>query len=67
MSKYKVNYYKPTDIDLSFLEKQYDKINSETSDENYNPYRITNIQLYNPLYKNFFDMKENNYLFKVTI
>lgn len=61
MSKYKVNYYKPTDIDLSFLEKQYDKINSETSYENYNPYRITDIQLYNPLYKNFFDMKENNY------
>ena len=61
MSKFKVNYYKPADIDLSFLEKQYDKINGETSDENYNPYQISDIQLYNPLYKNFFDMNENNY------
>ena len=61
MSKFKINYYKPKDIDLSVLVEQYDKTKDSTTEEKYNPYQISNIQLYNPLYKVFFDMKENNY------
>ena len=61
MSKFKVNYYKPKDIDLSLLTEQYHKNQNQSCEENYNPYIISNIQLYNPLYKLFFDMNENNY------
>ena len=61
MSKFKINYYKPKDIDLSFLSQQYDKNKDTTIEESYNPYNIKKLQLYNPLYKIFFDMTENNY------
>ena len=46
MSKFKVNYYKPKDIDLSLLTEQYHKNQNLSCEENYNPYIISNIQLY---------------------
>ena len=61
MSKFKVNYYKPKDINLSLLTEQYNQTKEQNVDDSYNPYEITKLQLYNPLYKLFFDMNENNY------
>lgn len=59
MSKYKLHYKKHPCLDLSVLGKQY----SEKQDlyENYNPYHIQHIQQYQPLYKNFFEMNQQNF------
>ena len=64
MSKFKINYFKPKDINLEFLANQYKK--NQITDDSYNPYNIENLQLYNPLYKLFFDMNENNY-FRISL
>jgi hypothetical protein len=66
MSKFKVNYYKPKNINLSLLTEQYKQTKEQNVDDSYNPYEITKLQLYNPLYKLFFDMNENNY-FRVSL
>ena len=55
-TKFRVNYIKQKDLDLSVLG---DKVVEDNN--NYKPYNITNLQLYNPLYKKFFSMNENNY------
>jgi hypothetical protein len=57
MTKVKIQYSKPERIDLSILGKQYEK----NSKEDYNPFQIENLQLYNPLYNQFFTMNKNNY------
>ena len=65
---YKIHYCKygrdiPKMIDLEYLEKQYSELvaSRKTSDpESYNPFQITNLQLYNPIYKLFFELNENN-------
>ena len=44
MSKFKINYYKPKDIDLSFLSEQYDKNKDTIMEESYNPYNIEKLQ-----------------------
>ena len=56
MSKFKFEYSKPEKIDLAVLGKQSDKNN-----ENYHPFEISELQLYNPLYNHFFTMTPNNY------
>jgi hypothetical protein len=50
--KFNLNYHKRHLIDLGDLELD-DDIN--------NPYKITKLQQYNPIYSLFFDLNENNY------
>ena len=57
MTKLKIQYSKPERIDLSILGKQYEEKNKE----DYDPFQIENLQLYNPLYNQFFTMNKNNY------
>lgn len=57
MTKLKIQYSKPERIDLSILGKQY----QEKNKEDYDPFQIENLQLYNPLYNQFFTMNKNNY------
>jgi hypothetical protein len=58
--KFKIDYFNTKTIDTSYLEKQY--IPSEEDIKNiYNPFHLDKIQLYNPSYKLFFNLSENNY------
>ena len=59
-TKFRINYSKINAINLKHLEDNYE-ISPEDLDNEYNPFRITNIQNYNPIYNDFFDLNENNY------
>ena len=58
MSKFKLHYKKHPLIDLPILGKQYSE-KDETP--GYNPYYIKHVQQYQPLYKIFFEMTQNNF------
>jgi hypothetical protein len=49
-----IHYAKPNMVNLEELQKQ----NEESE---YNPFEISELQFYNPLYQRFFEMNENNY------
>ena len=51
---YKLNYYKPNTIHLEELQQQ-------NPHEDFNPYEIQELQLYNPIYSRFFEMNDSNY------
>jgi hypothetical protein len=51
-------YSKSRKIDLGKWKMQYF---SEKKDQEYNPYEITEIQSYNPMYSVFFELNEKNY------
>jgi len=57
MSKIAVRYCKIKGLNLETLEKE----SIRSTDENYSPFSIRNIQCYNPLYSQFFKMNEMNY------
>ena len=50
---YKLFYSKPKPIDLEELKKQ-------NPHEDFNPFEIQDLQLYNPIYSRFFEMNEGN-------
>lgn len=67
-SKIELSYIKDAPLDIETLAKQYaENINSIQSPMNtscalkYNPFRISQIQNYNPAYSRFFELNENNY------
>jgi len=53
MSKFKLNYYKPSKISLEVLAQQ--------NMASYQPFDISSFQLYHPIYKLFFELNEYNY------
>jgi hypothetical protein len=59
-TKFRINYSKINPINLKHLEDNHENT-LEDLDNEYNPFRITNIQNYNPIYNDFFDLNENNY------
>ena len=59
-TKFRINYSKINPINLKHLEENYEN-SMEDLDNDYNPFRITKIQNYNPIYTDFFDLNENNY------
>ena len=61
MSKFKIHYHKPELVNLSVLGKQYKESKDENEESQYNPFEIQQLQLYQPIYKLFFEMNENNY------
>ena len=59
-----IHYLKSRKIDLGKLEKQYIKIENQESKKReieYNPFHMTELQNYNPIYSLFFEMNENTY------
>jgi hypothetical protein len=59
-AKLKVNYTKTKPLDLKHLEETVTPT-SDDLDNHYNPFHITELQNYNPLYSEFFIMNETNY------
>ena len=65
---YKIHYHKygkdvPQMIDLDHLEKQYVELKAlqpTKEHEAYNPFQISGLQLYNPIYSQFFELNKNN-------
>ena len=60
MSKFQIHYKKEPTIDVIYLAKQYES-GVEPSTPEYNPFRINQLQNYNPIYGLFFDLNESNY------
>jgi hypothetical protein len=58
MTKFQIGYKKLKKLDLSKMENQY-QIEDPTID--YNPFKISGLQAYNPIYNRFFQMDETNY------
>ena len=54
MFRQNIHYSKPQQIDITELQTKY-------FHPDYNSFNIDKLQLYNPIYKRFFDMNENNY------
>ena len=59
-SKFQIHYYKNNMIDHIYNEQNY-QFSPEDLEYNYNPFDISNIQMYNPLYNLFFSLNDNNY------
>jgi hypothetical protein len=58
--KFHIDYFNTKTIDTTYLEKQY--VPSEEDIKNdYNPFHLDKIQLYNPSYDLFFKLAEDNY------
>ena len=58
--KFKLHYSKMNPLSLQCLEEMYVATEEETKYE-YNPFRISNLQNYNPIYSEFFALTEKNY------
>ena len=60
-----INYFKSKKLDLGKLEKQFENLELEKTGEKeqikYNPFEITELQNYNPIYSLFFEMNETTY------
>uniref|UniRef100_A0A6C0I4T7 Protein kinase domain-containing protein n=1 Tax=viral metagenome TaxID=1070528 RepID=A0A6C0I4T7_9ZZZZ len=58
-SKFNLHYSKPSLLDVQALANKYDP-SEEDKEYEYNPFSITSLQQYNPIYSLFFDMTEKN-------
>ena len=58
--KFNIDYYNTKTIDTSYLEKQY-VLSEDDIKNNYNPFHLDKIQIYNPSYNMFFKLAEDNY------
>jgi len=54
-----IHYFKAKKIDLGYLENKYERTRETAS--TYNPFKITKLQNYNPIYSLFFEMNDKNY------
>ena len=59
-SKFQIHYCKNNIIEHSYNEKNY-HFSPEDLEYNYNPFDISNVQMYNPIYNLFFSLNDNNY------
>ena len=58
--KFEMHYFKTKTIDTNYLEKQY--VSSEDDiKNNYNPFHLEKVQIYNPSHNLFFQLTEKNY------
>jgi len=56
----KINYRKIRPLDLESLAKQYEPTDDDVANQ-YNPFSVSEIQSFNPLYTDFFVLNESNY------
>lgn len=59
-AKFTINYHKLNPLNLKYLEENYEST-FEDLDNEYNPFRITNLQNYNPIYNDFFELTDKNF------
>jgi len=59
-AKFKINYHKLNPLNLKYLEENYEN-SFEDLDNDYNPFKITNLQNYNPIYNDFFELNDKNF------
>jgi len=59
-SHIQINYRKIRPLDLAGLAKQYEPTDDDTANE-YNPFSVSEIQSFSPLYPDFFVLNESNY------
>jgi hypothetical protein len=60
LHQFKIDYFNTKNIDTSYLEKQYVSSDDDIKNQ-YNPFLLDKIQLYNPSYELFFQLTEKNY------
>lgn len=60
LHRFHIDYFNTKTIDTTYLEKQYVP-SEEDIKNNYNPFHLDKIQLYNPSYDLFFKLTEDNY------
>jgi hypothetical protein len=60
LHRFNIDYLNTKIIDTTYLEKQYIST-EEDNKNNYNPFHLDNIQIYNPSYNLFFELTEDNY------
>jgi hypothetical protein len=60
MSSIEIHYRKIRPLDLDSLAKTYEPTDEEAENE-YNPFNVSQIQSFNPLYTEFFVLNESNY------
>jgi hypothetical protein len=59
-AKFTINYHKINPFNLKYLEENY-KGTSDDLDNDYNPFKIANLQNYNPIYNDFFELNDKNF------
>jgi len=59
-AKFTINYHKLNPLNLKYLEENY-KNGFKDLDTDYNPFKITNLQNYNPIYNDFFELNDKNF------
>ena len=59
-AKFTIHYHKINPINLEYLEETYEN-NSDDLDNEYNPFKITKLQNYNPIYNDFFALNDKNF------
>ena len=59
-SQLQINYRKIKNITLDSLAKQYEPSDDDATNQ-YNPFQVSEIQSFNPLYTDFFVLNESNY------
>ena len=57
LTRFQIGYKKIKKLDLSKMEEQY----LEDTTVDYNPFKLTKLQSYNPIYNRFFQMDNDNY------
>jgi len=60
MSTIELNYRKIRPLDTDALAKQYEQSEDDMAN-NYNPFAVSEIQSFSPLYSDFFQLNESNY------
>ena len=56
-----INYHKSKCIDINCLEKDWNEDSTNVKHLIYEPFKINNLQQYNPLYSVFFELSNKNY------
>ena len=59
-AKFTINYHKLNPLNLNYLEEKFEG-SFEDLDNEYNPFRIMNLQNYNPIYNDFFELNDKNF------
>ena len=59
-NKFKVNYLQANEMDLGLLKDQFEP-DEDDINFNYNPFDVNTLQNYQPIFKNFFKMDDDNY------
>ena len=60
VSKFNIHYSKINNLELNPLVESFEH-SLEDYDNNYNVFKMTELQNYNPIYNDFFELNENNY------